>query len=287
MSRIDFEWEIESQKRQRPPQDDVRERRQRQRRLMLFGLLLLLLAGGLGLFAFVVNQRLLDRQRQEAQLLQDTVKAEVAALRIGDAYAWLSRQDPEDEGWLQEQREHFAQVDRWKVAEEVELPGSILAVHMEDQRARVLVQENWRGLPYARLWFYRRDDSGWRHTAPDPGFWGESRQIIGDGITVDYFSADEAFAQALAGSISATRSQHCEQVDCSELPTFSVQVQPLAEALLAWANAEETRLLIRSPYADRARADLPFDKDFQMQVEQLLEQRLLRHRQVSVESAGG
>ncbi|MCE2472398.1 MAG: hypothetical protein J4G18_10975 [Anaerolineae bacterium] len=90
--------------------------------------MLALLLAMIALGVFIVRQRLLDVENQFAQLLQDTVKAEVAALRIGDINSWLASQAANDESWIGQQRAMFQQYSNLKAAGAIELTGDILAV---------------------------------------------------------------------------------------------------------------------------------------------------------------
>ena len=107
MSKIRFEWSIESQQIDRVDGEDPLAKRRRRRNLLRFLLLLALLLAMFALGALLVRQRLIDVENQFAQLLQDTVKAEVAALRIGDINSWLASQAADDESWIARQRAAF------------------------------------------------------------------------------------------------------------------------------------------------------------------------------------
>ena len=226
MSRIRFEWDIESQRIDRSDGEDPLAKRRRRRSIARFVLLLALLVAMIALGALVVRQRLIDVENLFAQLLQDTVKAEVAALRIGDINSWLASQAAEPESWIGQQRAAFQQYSDLKAAGAIELTGGILAVTIEGERARVLVQENIKNLPYSRLWFYRRTDSGWLHTAPDHSFWGETRQYKGAGLSISYRAVDQQFATDLGPALEDWLRRACAVFDCGELPVLAAEVTP-------------------------------------------------------------
>jgi len=276
MSKIRFEWDIESQHIERSDGEDPLAKRRRRRNVLRFALLLALLFGLLALGVLIARQRLIDIENQFAQLLQDTVKAEVAALRIGDINSWLAQQAAENESWIGQQRAMFQQYSDLKAAGAIELTGDILAVRIEGERARVLVQENVYNLPHSRLWFYRRTDSGWLHRAPDHSFWGENRQYAGAGVQVNYRAVDQQFATDLGQALEDWRRRACAVFDCSGLPAVIVDVTLDTDKAVAWRDERNLRLEIRSPYLDIARADTPFDSGYQLRTSQLLAERIVK-----------
>ena len=275
MSKIRFEWNIESQHIDRSDGEDPQAKRRRRRNVLRLLLLMVLLLAMIALGVLIVRQRLIDVENLFAQLLQDTVKAEVAALRIGDINSWLASQAAEDESWIGLQRAAFHQYSDLKSAGDIELTGDILAVRIDGERARVLVQENINNLPYSRLWFYRRTDSGWLHTAPDHSFWGASLQINGAGARINYRAVDQQFAADLGRALEDWRRRACAVFDCDSLPLLIVDVTPDSGTAVAWRDERNLRLEIRSPYFDIARADTPFDSAYQLQTSQLFAERIV------------
>ena len=275
MSKIRFEWSIETQHIERLNGEDPLARRRRRRNILRLFLLLALLLAMIALGVLMVRQRLIDVENQFAQLLQDTVKAEVAALRIGDINSWLASQAAENESWLDQQHAAFQHYSDLKSDGAIDLTGDILAVHIDGERARVLVQENVHGLPYSRLWFYRRSDAGWLHTAPDHSFWGEARQYDGQGFRINYRTVDQQFATELGQALEDWLRRACLVLDCGDLPLLMVEVALDSDPAAAWRDERNLRLDIRSPYLDIARADRPFDDEYQLQTSQILAERLV------------
>ena len=275
MSKIRFEWDIESQRIDRSDGEDPLAKRRRRRNIVRLLLILAMLVAMIALGALIVRQRLIDVENHFAQLLQDTVKAEVAALRIGDINSWLASQASEPPGWIGQQRAAFQQYSDLKAAGAIDLMGGILSVTIEGERARVLVQENINNLPYGRLWFYHRTDSGWLHTAPDHSFWGEPRQFDGAGVRVAYRAVDQQFATELGPALADWLRRACDVFDCSDLPLLTVDVTPDAESAAGWRDERNLRLDIRSPYLELARADAPFAGAYQQRVSQLLAERII------------
>ncbi len=275
MSRIRFEWNIESQKVDRSDGEDRQLKLRRRRNIFRLLLLIFLLLAAIGLAALAVRQRLIDVRNQYAQLLQDTVKAEVAALRIGDMNSWLKLQSDESDEWLGNQRALFRHYEALKTEGTIELTGSIVAVHIDDTRARVLVREDVNGNPYVRLWFYQRAEDGWLHVAPDYSFWGESQNYQAGGISVNFREADQQFARQLADVLEDWLRRSCNLLNCRGLSTMQVEVVPNAPGAVAWIDPDAMHLRLRSPYFNIARADLPFDGAYRLQVSKLLAERLV------------
>ena len=273
MSRISLEWQIETENSQRGDGEDPRLRRGRRRRIMRLLLLLALLLLAIGVAALALQQHLVDLRNQVAQRLQDTVKAEVAALRIGDLAAWLGLQDKHDPAWRGSQTLAFHAYESLKAQGRVELPGGIVAVHIHEERARAQVLEMIDGAPYTRLWFYRLVEGGWWHVAPDYDFWGEDRVIADARVEVHYREADEQFARQVLEALAGWSARGCGLLDCGGLGILQALVAPRAAEVAAWTA--DGQLVLQSPYAGLARADQPFDANYRDQVSQLLAQRML------------
>ncbi len=276
MSRIRFEWNVESQQMERFDSEDVEAKRRRRRNMILLAALIGLLLASIALSLLFVRQRIHEVETQFAQLLQDTVKAEVAALRIGDLNSFLNAQDSDDADWINRQRLMFQRYSELKSSGAIQLTGSILAVEIAGERARALVQEDINELPYARLWFYRRSGEGWRHSAPDFSFWGEPGSIESPDVLVNYRGADQELARQVSAALQDWIAKGCGILDCGDLPKLTVDIDPEAAGEVAWTNEAAMRLLIRSPYLDIARADRPFNGRLQLLVSRMLAERLVK-----------
>lgn len=275
MSRIRFEWNVESQQVQRFDGEDPGAKRRRRRNLLLLAALVASLLAAIALGMVLVRQRVQAIETQYGQLLQDTVKAEVAALRIGDLYSFLNTQNPDDADWLAEQRRMFHRYSALKADGAIELTGNILGLEIDHTLARVLVQEDINGLPYARLWFYQRSGEGWRHVAPDFSFWGELSTLESATVVVNFRAADQQFARQISAALADWIKRGCDLLDCGNLPRLTVDIEPEAKDAAAWSDEALPRLRIRSPYHDIARADTPFDGQLQLLVSKLLAERLV------------
>ena len=275
MSRIRFEWDVESQQIERFDSEDLEAKRRRRRNIMLLAALVGLLLAVIALILLFVRQRIYEVETLYAQLLQDTVKAEVAALRIGDLNSFLNLQDSADADWMNRQRLMFQRYSDLKSSGAIELTGSILAVDIAAERARALVQEDINKLPYARLWFYRRNGDGWRRVAPDFSFWGEPDRIESSDVHVNFRGADRELARQVGAALQDWIASGCAILDCGELPKLTVDIDPEAASEIAWINEPAMRLQIRSPYVDIARADTPFDGRLQLLASRMLAERLI------------
>lgn len=284
MSRIRFEWNVESEQVERFDGEDPQAKRRRRRNLLLLVTLVCTLLAAIALGLLFLRQRVHEVETQFAQLLQDTVKAEVAALRIGDLYSFLNAQDANDLGWINEQRAAFQRYSELKAEGAIGLTGSILAVEIDRERARVLVQEDLNELPYARLWFYRRGGEGWRHIAPDHSFWGEASAIETSRVLVNYRAADHEFALQVSAALEDWIKRGCDILDCGDLPRLIIDILPEAAESVAWIDEAALRLQIRSPYTDIARADKPFDGQLQVLASTLLAERLVSEHSNNLEA---
>ena len=275
MSRIRFEWNIETREIDRSDAEDPKAKRRRRRNVIGLLLMILLLLSSIALGALLLRHRLLDIENQFAQLLQDTVKAEVAALRIGDVNAYLAVQNSESVGWLNRQRAMFQQYSDLKTTGSIELTGSILAVEIVEESARVLVQENIQERPYARLWFYRRTADGWQHVPPDLSFWGAAQTYSNTGVVVNYRDVDGKLARQTGDALTDWIRQGCDILACGNLPTLTIDVVTDAAESVSWVDESSMHLVVRSPYIDIARADTPFDGGMRLRVSNLLAERMV------------
>ena len=255
MSQIDFEWEVEAETIDHS--DSAGKRGQAMRRLRRGLLLFALLVVAVALAGMALHLRLVQVQTEIAQQLTGAIKAEVAALRIGDRAAYLRMQSG-DENWLARQSAQFDRYENLKTAGAIDLTGDILTLRIEGELARARVREDRHGLPYAWLWFYQRAEGGWRHVAQDFEFWGEAQATESKRLVINYRDADERFAAQLAEEASAWLDETCADATCPDA-ALVIDVSPEMESAVAWRDADGGRLALRSPYVDIARADKPFD----------------------------
>ena len=269
-----LEWEIESRKISRRGGEDPQARRARRRGLlrllMIIGIFIGLIIGGL----LLARQRLLDAQNQIEQLLRDTVRAEVAALRVGDWAVFINIQRSASDDWLDAQRAAYQQYADMKASRDLKLTGRILATAIDGPRGRVLVEEVVDGTPYAKVWFYWRYDDGWRHVPPDYTFWGEERRIESAVLRIEYRAVDELFARQAEAAVTGWLRQGCDILGCGGLPQMTIKILTDLPQAAAWAD--DGRLLLQSPYAHGARADRPFDAARQLDAAKLLADRLIQ-----------
>ncbi len=275
MGRIRLEWDIESHKIDKLDSEDPQARRTRRRSILRLLLLIGILIGAVIAGLLLVRQRLLDVQNQVELLLRDTVRAEVAALRIGDLATFLDIQRSATDDWLNAQQAAYDDYAAMKVGQDLKLTGSILAVAIEGQRGRVLVEEIINGTPYAKVWFYWRYADGWHHVPPDYTFWGEERSLESDVLRIRYREVDEIFAQQLHSTITAWLRQGCDILICGNLPQMTIDIAADEPQALSWSDENALHLLMQSPYVRGARADMPFDAQRQLETAEWIAEQLI------------
>ena len=279
---IKLDWEIEAEQShqvQAAGEDPVtkRQRRVAWLRVLVFIALVLVIVGAI---ALLIIWRLRSVDQEIEQLLRNTVDAEVAALRIGDLNAFLAAQCSATDDWLLSQQAVFDAYQGLKLEHDLELTGRILNVMIEGSRARVQVEEIIDGTPYTRTWFYWRyqDDrcQGWRHVPPDYTFWGELRTYVGDGVTVRYRTVDNPVAAAVGLRVEEWLRLGCAALSCPEdRPEVLVEIVPDDTLQIGWSLNDPWLLQLPSPYVTRARSDLPFELGAQIQVANLVAERLV------------
>lgn len=273
---IKLDWEIEAEQSEirsaGEDKDAARRRRVARVRLLIFiGVVVVILGGVSG----VILWRLQQVDAQIEQMLIDTVGAEVAALRIGDRNAFLLVQRSADEGWSNSQEDLFSNYQDLKQEDRIQLTGHVLSTEIDGTRGRVEVQEVIDGIPYAQLWFYWRYVDGWRHVPPDFEFWGTQDSIERERVTVHYYAVDGALAEAVAPRLDEWLTIGCAALECVELPAIEIDIVPDDLVQMGWAAENPWLLRVPSPYLGRARLDVPFSTELQVQIADLIAQRLV------------
>lgn len=273
---IQLDWEIEAEQEQvRQASEDAalrRRRRQARWRALLIILVVLGLFGGAGAAIWL---RLRTADEQIETTLRTTVEAEITALRLGDANAFLNIQRSASADWQFVQQSTFDAYQTLKLERDVQLTGRVLAIAVDGMRGRVAVEEIIDGVPYTLVWFYWRYDDGWRHVPADYTFWGDSQTQAGQGVSVRYRQVDTALAQAVVPNVERWLQTGCAILTCSGVQSISIDIVPDPGLALGWSESDPWLLQIPSPYTARARADLPFDINLQLQVANLIAERLV------------
>jgi hypothetical protein len=271
-----YDWEIEAEKTQvqRSGEGAAFARRRRATRLRFLIFLLIVLAIFAGIGAFVVL-RLDAVEKEIEQGLRSTVEAEVTALRLGDFASFSAIQRSASPDWLQIQQQIFNQYQDLKMQNGVQLTGEISDLQVDRTRARVSVQEIVNGVPYTRVWFYWHYEDGWHHVPPDYTFWGNLEVQKVQNVTVRYQMVDKAFGEAVANKMASWFQTVCTSLTCGTTPEVTVEVIPDEALQVTWATGDDWRLQIPSPYVRRARTDMPFDTDLQLEVAEKLTDRLV------------
>lgn len=275
MGRIRLEWDVESRQIEKTGSEDPKlkwaRRRNLLRLLFLIGVLLSFVVAGI----LFVQNRLLEVENQLDQLLQDTVRAEVAALRIGDFETFMQLQRSATDEWINAQQSTYRNYETLKTTTDIKLTGNVLATEIEGQRGRAIVEEIIDGVPYANVWFYWRYADGWRHVPPDLTFWGDDQTLESDKLLIQYRTVDEVFAQQVNDNVSRWLDRGCQILQCPTIPQMTINIVTNSPESALWTNEATWELSIQSPYITGARADSPFDTDLQIQVATLLAERLI------------
>ena len=165
MSRIQLQWEIESDASEKVDSEDPKAKHARQRaatRLaLLFALLTVLALAG----SLLLRQRYQDLERALEDSLRQTVYAEVASLRIGDLNTWLSIQLGADDESRRRQLQTFQRYSDLKAKRQIVLTGEIRELEITGDRARVMLDETVNGATTAVVWHYAHTDGRWRRIA--------------------------------------------------------------------------------------------------------------------------
>lgn len=282
---IKLDWQVEAeQTRIRATEDPLALRRRQQARRQ-FALLLLALAALVGLVGAFVFWRLRQVDEQLRRDLLDTVAVEVAALRLGNYANYMAIQRSASDAFLLEQSQRFEDYQTLKTTRRVSLEGKVVSVTIDDQRARVVLEEVIDGIPYHVVWFYWHYEDGaisgqggWRHVPDDLTFWGEERSLQSDHVRIRYRVLDEALAQALLPRLESWWQQGCAILTCATPPPpVTVQIVPERPKTVNWAAHDPWLLRVSSPLVGRARADVPLAPELASEIVKQLASRLVHY----------
>ncbi|NDJ86341.1 MAG: hypothetical protein GYB66_10675 [Chloroflexi bacterium] len=282
---IQLDWQVESERQRQHATEDPEARRARQKRRRQMAVAVLSLAVVVCTVLGVILWRLQSVEDRLRQDLLDTVDAEVVALRIGDQTSYMEIRRIASDYWLDLQRQQFEEYQRLKDSGQLELTGNVLSVEMDidEQRARVVVEERINGIPYEVAWFYWNytdgDQSGWRRVPPDVSFWGDSRTANANNVRVQYEALDDQFAEALLAVVGRWWSEGCVWLNCqTPLPRLNIEIDPRTYADPAWDLYDEWKLVVTSPlYNGRVRRDRQLDPTLEIFLAEMLAGRIVNH----------
>jgi hypothetical protein len=272
---IKLDWEVESEGGWEEVGEDPKEveaRRRRTRRIrnsVLTVLVILLMAGG------VIAYRLITVGWQIRSALEETVAAETLALRLGDRNAFLAVQSNVG-GWQERQERTF---DQYRSEDkQVEVTGQVVKMDISADQARVILREIYNNTEYNVMWFYQRDEEGWKHIAPVAGYWGEPREDKSAHFDFDYYSEDQMTVDALRTQLNSWWGTACERTDCVGKPDLiHIKIEPDELATVSWADYDPNTLLIPSPLTGRFRADGTVDPEIRKQIANYIAERWADH----------
>ncbi len=279
MGGIQLDWQVEADhKADKKATEDAGLARARHIVLLRLLLVIIIFLTVVGLIVALVSARLEQVNQRMEQLLEDSIQAEVAALRIGDREGYMAMQRSASEAWLATQNERFGAYQQLKLTSDLQLGAQIKSLTLDGQRARAVVEEIIDGVPYVQVWFYWRYEEGWYHVPPDYTFWGAEQTLAYDRFSVRYRNTDQPFAVALADQVDRWLETACALINCESLPplTFDVVTDTLEEPV--WVSQETAwQMVLKSPYTGRARGDQPFSFDHRVQTATLLAEQLISH----------
>lgn len=283
-----LDWQIESDRYHGGSQqhrEDPEHRRQGHRRMRRMALTVLAMLAVIAGVVWFVRHRLNEADARIRQLLENTVRAEITALNLGEQATFERIQRSASSEWLRSQAEWYLQYQADKAITDRVLTGRILNVTVERQRGRVQVEEIENGVPYVRTWFYWNYDAvldvngnvveaaGWYHVPPDYTFWGAPATLTRDKFAVRYHGVDAPLASAMAQALESWYALLCAAIDCSRLAFLTVDVVPRPGERVTWSSGDSWQLIVPSPYAIRARYDQPFSGPLARDVANALAQR--------------
>ena len=139
---IRLDWQAESEQSRLRATEDPAALRRRQRARRQIMLLLALLVAVLGLIGALILWRLQHVDDQIRRDLLDTVSVEVTALRVGDLANYMAVQRSASDSFLLEQSQRFEDYQTLKASHRVALTGEVISATIDNQRARVVLEES-------------------------------------------------------------------------------------------------------------------------------------------------
>ena len=284
---IQLDWKIEAQQKRQRDQEDPERRKGRRRartQLILAGVMVAtivcVVAGGIFWRLRSVDDRVEDD-------LMAAVEAEFAAIRIGNEAAFMRMQRSDSQPWLEGQRGSFFEYQSLKENERFSPQTEVVDFDIDEERARVIVQEEIDGTPYQQVWFYwhyqavelDEEQAGWRRVPPDVTFWGDEGSIENASTTVTYYTLDADIATTLAERVESWWGSSCDLLACANpLGHLTVRIDPAAGARIAWDENEEWTLNIVSPRLNsRVPVNQSLPPTLEGEIANTLSQRLLEH----------
>jgi hypothetical protein len=284
---IQLDWKIEAREKSQRDQEDPESRKRRRRARMQLVMAGMLVAVVVCVVAGAILYRLrFVEDRVEDDLLA-AVDAELAAIRIGNEDAFMRMQRSDSQPWLEGQRGTFLEYQSLKENERFSPQTKVVDVEIDEERARVIVQEEIDGRPYQQVWFYwhyqavelGEEQAGWRRVPPDVTFWGDQQTIENANSSVTYYDLDEDIATALAERVESWWGGGCDLLGCeSPVGHLELNIDPAAGTRLGWDENSAWRLNMVSP---RLSARVPVDGEIpaalEGEVAAVLARRLLEH----------
>lgn len=181
--------------------------------------------------------------------LRQTIAAELAARRTGDADGYLLLLDPlASRQWRQQQAAALTAVP-------LPIPGEEPPVieHWQFQGKTAMVDLRFGGPPATReTRFYRLVADTWRRTPPIAGYWGRRMEADAPGVHFVYYEAD---AEAVQQTIEALQTAY-RQGDVSVLAGDRLIVEIVPDNVVEY-DSQDNRLTLPSPRSGPRLVSIP------------------------------
>jgi|GEM_PF-345553 len=255
---IQLDWQIEADSTQQQysedPENRKRRRRMRWQLLTAMAFVALVVCGVISFLVWRVNE---IEQRVEDNL-RAAVEAELAAIRIGNFNAYMDIQRSASPPFIEAQRNLFTEYQTLKQAGRLSPETNIVSIDIDEQRGRVIIEEEIDGLRYQQAWFYwnyepettegNDPSAGWRHVPQDWTFWGDENTITRGQYSLTYYDLDAQFAEPLAERLDEWIGNTCQWMTCTALPdSIEIIIDPEAGIRQQWEPENGWRLRVLSP----------------------------------------
>jgi hypothetical protein len=104
---------------------------------------------------------------------------------------------------------------------------------------------------------------------------GAPQTHTNDHVIINYHEVDAAFATRMGDSITNWVTVACDALTCDGLPLIRVEILSRGVSQIDWSSDDPWLLRVPSPYIKRARSDLPFSPELQVEVATLLAERIV------------
>jgi hypothetical protein len=160
--------------------------------------------------------------------IQNVIDLEARAFARGDEERYLEQQDITAIEWYRWQRlriqpdcpSQLTEAQSLRAYCSPALPATIASLDLQGDVAWVQVLE---GDPQVRrVRFYRQTAAGWKHTAPQPGFWRDETTTQYGLVSIQYHERDRPSIDTLLDRIAHSQHDVCETIYCPVVSQLEV-----------------------------------------------------------------